>query len=367
MLLQCRLNMPVEAQLLLEFIDAAKTQGASDEFVVALLKQNGWSEKRIYQAFNHWYETRIGKVVPNGGGRTEAARDAFLYLLAFITLGIWAIQLGSLLFNAIDRTFPNPALDYRNAFWVARNMASELASIMVAFPIFLLVSRGTVKGIQRQPERLESPVRKWLTYIALVITASTVIGDVVAFLAYLLRGDLNIRFALKAVTVFVIAGGVFAYYLDSLRSDRLSSARNRAFAGAALAIVGFGLFVGFIQIGSPAAQRSELEDARRLFDLSSLAQGMHNRWQARGQKEFVLPATIQDLPMAGVAAGSGIVDPVSGRAYGYTPMHGTAYRLCATFSLSRSADIPRQWRHPAGSHCFALDASEEVTMTPRQW
>ncbi len=87
--------MPAETQPLLEFIDAMKSQGASDEFVVVLLRQNGWSEKRIYQAFSAWYEARIGRAVPNGGGRIEAAKDAFLYLLAFITLGIWAIQLGA--------------------------------------------------------------------------------------------------------------------------------------------------------------------------------------------------------------------------------------------------------------------------------
>ena len=67
-------------------------------------------------------------------------------------------------------------------------------------------------------------------------------------LAYLLRGDLDVRFVLKITTVLVIAGGVFAYYLDSLRPDRLSSYRNRLFAIVALVIVGFGVVVGFAQI-----------------------------------------------------------------------------------------------------------------------
>src|SRR5580658_10793823 len=195
--------MPAENQPLLDFIDAVKGQGASDDFVVALLRQNGWSERRIYQAFNLWYEARTGKPVPGGGGRIEAAKDAFLYLLAFITLGIWAIQLGGLLFAAVDRAFPNPALDYTNAAFVFRNMADELASVIVGFPLFLLVTWWIVRGVQRQPERLESPVRKWLTYVALVITASTVIGDIVTFLAYFLRGDLDVRFVLKVTTVLV--------------------------------------------------------------------------------------------------------------------------------------------------------------------
>jgi hypothetical protein len=231
--------------------------------------------------------------------------------------------------------------------------------------LFLLVTWGIVRGVRRQPERIESSVRKWLTYIALVIAASTVIGDIVTFLAYLLRGDLDTRFVLKVVTVLVIAGGVFAYYLDSLRRESVSSGRNRSFAIAALAVVTFGIVIGFAQIGSPAAQRSASEDARRLFDLSSVARALHGRWLSRGQRDFVLPSTIEDLNTG--LGGAGIVDPMSGRTYGYVPSPGTAYRLCAEFSRPSPADAPSQWRHRAGSVCFSLDASASVDAVQRQW
>ena len=359
-------GMPADDQPLVEFIDALKAQGASDEFLVALLRQNGWPEKRIYQAFSSWYEARTGKALPSGGGRIEAARDAFLYLLAFITLGIWTIQLGALLFTAIDRTFPNPVLDYQNAI-ALRSMSDELASIMVGFPLFLLVTWSIVRGFERQPGHLESSVRKWLTYLALVITASTMIGDLVTFLAYFLRGDLDTRFVLKVLTVLVIAGGVFAYYLDSLRRDRLSPARNQAFAIAALIVVGFGIAVGFVQVGSPTVQRSVSQDARRLYDLSSLAQTLHGSWLNGRQRDFALPRTIQDLQRIVVGGDARILDPVSGQPYEYAPLQGTAYRLCATFARPSPADLPAQWQHPAGATCFARDAMENVYIMPRPY
>jgi hypothetical protein len=359
--------MPSEPHALLDFIDNMKSQGASDEFVVALLRQNGWSEKRVYHAFGSWYEGRTGRAVPSGGGRIEAAKDAFLYLIAFLTLGTWAIQLGALLFSAIERTFPNPALDHSNAIWVTRSMANQLASIIVGFPVFLLVTWIIVRGVRQQPERLESSVRKWLTYIALVITASTLIGDVVTFLAYFLRGDLDTRFILKVVTVLAIAGGVFAYYLDSLRRDRVSAVRNRVFAAAALVIVGLGVVVGFIQIGSPAVQRASTQDARRLFDLSATAQTLHSGWlAARGQKQYVLPPVMQEVRKRELGDGA-VIDPVSGQPYEYTPLQGTAYRLCAKFALPSRAGVPNQWQHPAGHYCFTLDASDPVAVVQRPW
>jgi uncharacterized protein DUF5671 len=314
-----------------------------------------------------WYEARTGRAVPSGGGRIEAAKDAFLYLLAFITLGIWTVQLGALLFAVIDRAFPNHALDYPNATFVFREMADELASIIVGFPVFLLVTWRIVRGVQRQPERLESAVRKWLTYVALVITASTMIADIVTFLAYFLRGDLDTRFVLKVVTVLAIAGGVFAYYLDSLRPDKVSSSRNRWFAVAALAMAGFGAVMGFVEIGSPSLQRFTSQDTRRLYDLSSFAQGLHGSWMGKGQRDFTLPVTLQDAQKIGIGAGARTVDPVSGGAYEYSPSQGTIYRLCATFALPSSVDVPSQWRHTTGPTCFSLDARENVAIVQWQW
>jgi hypothetical protein len=348
-----------ENKALMEFIDRMKGQGASDEFIVSLLKQNGWSEKRVYQAFGAWYELRTGNVVPSGGGRMEAAKDAFLYLLAFLTLGIWTFQLGALLFAAIDRTFPNPAVDYAPGPGAAMMMANQLASILVGLPLFLLVSRGISRGLHEQPERMESPVRKWLTYLALVITASILIGDGVTFLAYLLRGDLDARFVLKVATLLVIAGGVFAYYLDSLRRESVSGSRNRAFALAAVAVAGFGLVVGFIELGSPATQRVAAEDGRRLYDLSMVAVTIHQKWLQLVPREVVPPATLAELKGKG-SAWLSITDPVTGQPYEYRRLEGSRYEICADFARQAPADIPGRWQHGAGRACFVLDASENV-------
>ena len=170
---------------------------------------------------------------------------------------------------------------------------------------------------------------------------------------------------LKITTVLVMSGGVFAYYPDSLRPDRLSSFRNRLLAIVALVIVGFGVVVGFAQIGSPAAQRIASKDTRRLFDLSSLAQPLHLRWLSRGQRDFVLPATIQDL-QGSLGPAVRVVDPVNGRVYAYVPLAGASYRLCTTFSRPSPANVPGQWRHPAGYSCFTLEASDNVQIVPWQ-
>jgi uncharacterized protein YacL len=96
-------------------------------------------------------------------------------------------------------------------------MADALACVIIAFPVYLWITRAILRELQLHPEKLESSVRKWLTYIALLIAAGVVIGDLIAFLTYFLRGELTARFFAKIAAVLLIAGGVFWYYFGSLR------------------------------------------------------------------------------------------------------------------------------------------------------
>lgn len=202
---------------LAEFIHAARAQGASDEFLVAMLERRGWPSKEIYRTFSGLYEGLTGLSIPaRRTGPGESARDAFLYLLNFGTLGTWTCSLGSLFFTLIDHWLPDPVAHQR---FLSLNMelSGSIASLLVAFPIYLLCTRFILRDVSAHPEKLESAVRKWLTYIALLIAAGVVIGDLITFLSYFLRGELTPRFVLKVLTVFVIAGGVFWYYLGSLQ------------------------------------------------------------------------------------------------------------------------------------------------------
>lgn len=359
--------MSSNAPSLVEVIEALKGQGASDEFVVGLLKQKGWSEKRILQAFTAYYEARTGKAIPDHGGSIEAAKDAFFYLLTFLTLGVWTVELGALFFTVIDLTFPNPAISRLDPSWGVRSLSDNLAGIIVAFPLFFLISRSQIRDGRMRPERLESPVRKWLTYLALVIAAGTLIGDMVTFLAYLLRGDLETRFVLKVITLLLLAGGVFGYYLGALRREEVSEQRNWRYAAFAGALIACGLITGFYKIGSPGRQRTLAADNRRLWDLSSLATGLYQDWAATANKEsFVLPRKLAEIRRM-TYADARLTDPETGAPYQYIPGEKTSYQLCATFASAGPDAEYSGWSHPRGHYCFALDASRPVNVVQRAW
>jgi hypothetical protein len=327
------------------FIESAKSAGASDSFLATLLEESGWPKKEIWLAFGDHYARVTGLPVPRRATGAESAKDAFFYLLAFSTLATWTWALGSMMFTFIDQWFPDAI--YRNGYLTSYNVASEMASIasemasiFVAFPLYLYVMRLIVGQVEEHPEKLESDVRKWLTYTALLLAAGCLIGDLITFLNYLLRGEVTGRFICKVLMVLTIAGGVFGYYLQSLRTYEAS--RNRIFATAATVAAVLVIGLGFFHLGTPSNQRLLEGDRRRVQDLRAIAAAIYSRRS--------VPPTLRDIGIVST-------DPVTKQPYEFRPMSGDRYLVCATFAAKTENDVDTFWNHPAGRHCYEMLAS----------
>jgi len=181
-----------------EFIKRAKEAGTPEQTIVGMLTVRGWPEKEVYEALANHYEQQVGMPIPHRLGSGTAAKDAFFYLLIFSTLATWTIGLGALAFTLIDRWLTDTLFSnsYGRAYDVY-SAASSMASVFVAFPVYLLVTSAVLREEQVHPEKLESSVRKWLTYMALVIAACVFICDLIAALTYFLRGEMTSRFLPK--------------------------------------------------------------------------------------------------------------------------------------------------------------------------
>ncbi|OGJ53883.1 hypothetical protein A3D11_04215 [Candidatus Peribacteria bacterium RIFCSPHIGHO2_02_FULL_49_16] len=146
------------------------------------------------------------------------AREAFLHLLTFALLYASLVSLTYLYFRFVNELFVDTALD-RNFFMENYSgVRRSLAVLIVTFPLFLWMSRLLQNEMRKHPEKMWSGIRRWLTYLTLLITALVLIGDVITLLFSLLEGDLSIRFHLKVMIVLVLAGLTFTYYFLSLKS-----------------------------------------------------------------------------------------------------------------------------------------------------
>jgi hypothetical protein len=349
---------------LLEFVEAAKSKGASDEFLASFLARRGWTQDDVYLALGKYWEQETGLAVPDRSGGGESSRDAFLYLLSFSTLATWASALGSMLFQLIDIWLPD--LVGRETYINVRTAVTwQMASIVVAFPVFLLVMRTILHEAQERPERLQSGVRKWLTYIALLLTAGGMICDLIWFVDYFLTGELTSRFVSKALTVMLICGAIFIYYVGSLRWDRDTNVafalrRSLKFGIGATAALVVAFVLGLGVAGTPTAQRRLEADVRRSQDLQSIARAIHFSYEREKGSSASLPASLGDFVGKGVQR-SQTLDPETGKIYEYRVKNGLTYELCGVFAGAEEAGRGYRsqfWYHGTGRTCFSLDAAK---------
>jgi hypothetical protein len=202
---------------LIAFIERALQAGRSRDEIAGMLEAAGWSHDRIADGLAYFAESDDSLAVPRPKAQLSA-RDAFWYLLMFATLYISSYQLGALLFQFINLAFPDE-LDQFGRAAGSRAIRWAVASLIVAFPIFLLVARRVSRETLEDPTRRTSAVRKWLTYLTLFIAAVVLLGDAITLLSNLLGGELTSRFVLKTIVVALIAGAIFTYYLRAMKAD----------------------------------------------------------------------------------------------------------------------------------------------------
>lgn len=200
------------------FVREALASGSSRADIATALRSAGWPEDQVRLALARYAEVTFPVPVPRPRAYLSA-RDAFLYLVMFSMLGLSAYYLGSLIFQFIDLGWLDPALAEPVRRLHDDRIRYAIAVLVVAFPLFLILSVKTAREIGRDSTKRGSGVRKWLTYMTLLVASLIIVGDLIGLIYQYLNGSLTMRIALKLLTVGVIAGAIFLYYLRSAARD----------------------------------------------------------------------------------------------------------------------------------------------------
>ena len=209
---------------LVAFVESALRAGQSRDSVRNALELAGWSKDQVADSLAHYADVAFAVPVPRP--RTQvSARDAFWYLLMFGTLYLSAYYLGDLLFGFINRAFPDGVSYPERTEYIESGIRWATAAVIVAFPVFLFAAWKTGKEVAADPTRRNSAIRKWLTYITLLVAAAAIVTDGITLIYNVLSGELSVRFILKVLVVAVIASAGFGYYTWSIRADDAALAR----------------------------------------------------------------------------------------------------------------------------------------------
>jgi hypothetical protein len=205
------------------FLKEGLTQGLSRDELNEVLLETGWPPEQVTSAMGEFADVQFPVPVPRPKPYLSA-REAFVYLVLFSTLYVSAFSLGNLLFQLINRAFPDPSIDPAFALQVSREVIRwSISLLIVTFPVFALVSWRNDRALRANPTLRLSAVRRWLTYLTLFVAAGFLIGDVTGVVYNLLGGEITTRFALKVLTVGAIAGSVFGYLLSGVRREEVAT------------------------------------------------------------------------------------------------------------------------------------------------
>lgn len=200
------------------FVRDALANGVSRADIATALRGAGWPEDQVRLALARFADVAFPVPVPRPRAYLSA-RDAFLYLVLFSMLGLSAYYFGSLIFQFIDIAWHDPAEESFLSGYYDDQIRYAVAVLVIAFPLYLFLSVKAGREIKADATKRGSGVRKWLTYMTLLVASLVIVGDLIGLIYQFLSGSLTMRIALKLATVGVIAGAIFLYYLRSAARD----------------------------------------------------------------------------------------------------------------------------------------------------
>lgn len=290
--------------------------------------------------------------------KDNSAFHFFIYLVSFLALSFLATGIGAILFQIINKFFPD-ALRYGSGSFSQSAVKYGIASIIVAGPLYLYIMALINKYLKKGKILAGSTVRKWLTYIILFIAAAVIVIDLVTLIFNLLDGELAARVILKVLVVFVIAAAIFGYYFWEIRKKEIKDKRYQtdkiSYVILLVAMV-LVLASSFFVVDSPAVARDKKIDNQTTDDLSSISNGINIYFNEHKE----LPQTLDDLKSGNYYLPK--IEPVGNISY--QKISDKDYKLCADFKRSNANDTDEEWQfyegwqHDSGRICFDKKVEE---------
>jgi len=299
-------------------------------------------------------------------------KHVFLHLFVIIMLYATTINFLTLLFQYINVWIPDPLseIGYYSASRYYDIIRFALSSFIIVFPVFILTSWFLNRNYSKNPAVFDMKIRKWLIYFTLFVAALVIIGDLVRIVFVFLEGEITLRFTLKALSVLLVTGLIFGYYLWNVRRTKPFH-RHKYFVWTIIAIALVTVIAGFFIIGSPKTERLRRFDDQRINDLDNIQWQIIEYWQRKEK----LPETLDELTNE-ISGYQAPVDPQTGLPYWYIKKEENSFELCAEFNLGRDergsstrARIPKplgareldwNWEHTAGRTCFERTIDKEL-------
>jgi len=294
-------------------------------------------------------------------------KEFFMWTGAMVTLYVSVFSFLALFFNYIDIAFPDALNTYIDPY--SSSIRFEIASLIVLFPVFLVLMHFIRRDIARDATKKNIWIRRWAQVLTIFVAGATVIIDLITLINTYLGGEISIHFILKVVVVLLVMSAALMHFLADIWGYwDINPQYARTVGGAVGFLILATIVSGFFIIGSPGEVRLYRFDDQKVSDLQNIQYQVVSYWQTQGS----IPGKLSDLndSLGGYTVP---LDTQTGSAYIYATTSSMSFKLCATFNATTQANSPTatniaypsmpdgstgydlqssSWYHQAGNVCF---------------
>lgn len=273
----------------------------------------------------------------------NAPKFAFFYILSAVTLGFITVSSGLILFQVINKYVIDALSSYASRF-NPEPVKFGISALIISIPIFFILSRKIYISLRKGALDENSPVRKWLTYFILIVASIVMISWLVATINGFLNGELTTKFILKTITVLIISGGVFGFYLYDIERKGVVGKKDKTLV--IYGIVSFILTIAILVLGmcvieSPKQTRERKIDAQIIMNFNNIGNAARYYYQNNAK----LPENLEILKeKESFINENDLIDPETKKEFGYRVINDTEFELCAEFRTFSDATEVDKYR-----------------------
>jgi len=284
------------------------------------------------------------------------AKYAFYYLLSLVSLIFMGLSVGMIAFGIINKSIVDTLNSYSGNY--DSQLRFAISALFIAAPMFYVITRLINKGLRSEELAKDSGIRRWLTYFILLISFLIILGSFITVINNFLSGEMTVRFILKAITVLLISGSVFSFYLYDMKRE-INQSRDMVvmiFTWASAALVLAAFIAAWFFVESPAISRARRLDQNLMNNIYSLESAVNNFYEINK----TLPESLATLENSEVYLSKRMLtDPDSQEPIVYNKLSDKTFEFCATFRMdSTTDDMNSGYRgdnknHQAGYQCVS--------------
>jgi len=156
----------------------------------------------------------------------NTAKFAFYYMLSLIALIFAALSAGMIIFQIINKNIVDVIVQRASDF-SPHQLKFAISALIISAPIFYATTWQIYKNLFSGVFDKDSGVRRWLTYLVILVSSVVMLGWLIAIVNNFLDGELTVKFILKAATAIGIAAAIFTFYYYDIKRDKIAGKRDK--------------------------------------------------------------------------------------------------------------------------------------------